>query len=369
MRLSMRRRFALLLAALAVRADDAVRRDGTKVEGRLSLAPTGRFAFTTEPVANLEVVRFKVGPIDPPPAALRMHVRLADGEVLRAEVVKLDANHLHVRPPWGGPLAIPRPAIAGVSAARPGAPRAWADLTADGVRSPAGDETFGALTAIDPTGVTLGIKAKPVVFNWPDVAELGFRRGPVSERPTAGEHVRLRVRIDNHRDVLAGAVKTFDDKAVVLTHAVLGDLTIPRERVEEVRFAFHGRRIPVESAPHHLGTRPAFGFAVPKPTGLKLAKRVSVETVPTTGFVVVSAAHVGRTGTPVEVWLNGDRLGTLNALADRADAVVRPYRVPAPAAAWRSGANEVELRLKTEPDAKATGVDVRSVWLELHDGR
>ncbi|HVK14465.1 MAG TPA: hypothetical protein VM597_37345, partial [Gemmataceae bacterium] len=101
-------------------------------------------------------------------------------------------------------------------------PRPWADLTADGVRSPAGDETFGSLTAIDPAGATLGIKAKAVVFGWPDVAELAFRRGPVPERPTTGEHVRLRVRIDNHRDVLAGAVKTFDDKAVVLAHPVLG---------------------------------------------------------------------------------------------------------------------------------------------------
>ncbi|HVK14464.1 MAG TPA: hypothetical protein VM597_37340 [Gemmataceae bacterium] len=208
-----------------------------------------------------------------------------------------------------------------------------------------------------------------MVFGWPDVAELAFRRGPVPERPTTGEHVRLRVRIDNHRDVLAGAVKTFDDKAVVLAHPVLGDLTIPRDRVEEVRFAFHGRRVPVESAPHHLGTRPAFGFAVPKPTGLKLTKRVTVDPAQATGFLVVSAAHVGRTGTPAEVWLNGDRLGPLNALADRADAVVRSYRVPVPAAAWRAGANEVELRLNTDPDAKANGVDVRGVWLELHDGR
>jgi hypothetical protein len=361
--------FALLLAALAVRADDAVRRDGTQVEGRLSLSTTGRFAFTTEPVANLEVVRFRIQPIDPPPAALRMRVRLAEGEVLLTEVVKLDATHLHARPPWGRALAIPRAAIDGVSMSRPGAPRAWADLTADGVRSPAGDETFGAMTAIDPTGATLGIKGRSVVFGWPDVAELAFRRGPVPERPTTGEQVRLRVRTDNHRDILAGAVKAFDDKAVVLNHPVLGDLTIPRDRVEEIRFAFHGRRVPVESGPHHLGTRPAFGFAVPKPTGLKLAKRVPVEAVPSTGFVVVSAAHVGRTGTPVEVWLNGDRLGTLNALADRADAVVRSYRVPAPAAAWRAGANDVELRLKADPDAKATGVDVRGVWLELHDGR
>ncbi|HVK13205.1 MAG TPA: hypothetical protein VM597_30915, partial [Gemmataceae bacterium] len=141
---------ALLLAAVAVRADDAVRRDGTQVEGRLSLTATGRFAFTSEPITNLEFVRFKVAAVDPPAAALRMHVRLADGEILLAEVVKLDATHLHVRPPWGGPLAIPRPAIGGLSRSPVRIPRPWADLTADGVRSPDGDETFGLLTTIDP---------------------------------------------------------------------------------------------------------------------------------------------------------------------------------------------------------------------------
>lgn len=529
---------ALVLAVLAARADDAVRRDGTRVPGRLALSAAGRFTFRTpagdEPVAGLDLVRFPIDPAEPPPAALRVRVRLADGEVVLAELVKLDATHLHVRPTWGGPLAVPRAAIDGVAHApgwqpvavstfddlagwaatgdpragggrvafdragqsiardqkpplaagrvslgfaaartaarrltlvlgfaagevrvelagpnelfavtspakagyagrvkrdaaahrltvefdgdrlaivldalvvwtqagpgelkslkleaagdgaevvpvsdvgvsrpvRSAGPKAWADLTADGVRSPDGDETFGTLAALGPTGATLELKARPVRFPWPDVAEVAFRRGGVPERMTAGEHVRVRVRsADGHRDVLAGAVQAFDDRAVVVAHPVLGDVTIPRDRVESVRLDFHGRRLPVVSMPQHLGTRPAFGYAVPRPTGLTVSKRVTVEPVPPAGFVVVAAARVSRAGTPVEVYLNGDRLGTLNALADRADAGVRVYRVPVPAAAWRAGANEAEVRLKAAPDAQATGADVRGVRLELHDGR
>jgi hypothetical protein len=160
-------------------------------------------------------------------------------------------------------------------------------------------------------------------------------------------------------------VTAFDDKRLVLAHAVLGDLTIPRDRVEELRFRFRGRRVPVDATPHHLGTRPGFGFAVVKPEGLRFAKAVTVDAVPAEGFVAVEAAQVSGPGPPVEVLLNGERLGELNRSADRADHVVRAYRFPVPAGAWRKD-NEVEVRVRPPADGKRVpGVDLRAVRLEV----
>lgn len=261
--------------------------------------------------------------------------------------------------------------VSDLAIARPepvGEPQAWADLTADAVRSPDGDETFGSLSAAGPGGMTLEVKGQKRVVGWPAVAEFTFRRGPVTERATAGEHVRVKVAsADGRSDVLDGAVKVLDDKALVLAHAVLGDLTIPRDRVEEFRPRFHGRRAPVDAAPRHLGDRPAFGFAVPKPDGLRFTKGLTVEAA-SGGFVVVDAAWVSGTGPVVEVRVNGGLVGELNRQADRAEAAVRAYRLPLPAV--RSGEAQVEVWVRPPADGRrVAGVDLRAVRFELVDPR
>jgi hypothetical protein len=250
-----------------------------------------------------------------------------------------------------------------------GEARSWADLTAEAVRSLDGDETYGTLVGAGPAGVSLEVKGRTLALGWPEVSEFTFRRGPVTETATAGEQVRVRLAAgDGSHDVLDGAAKAFDDKRLVLIHPVLGELSLPRERVEEVRFLFHGRRVPVDSTPHHLGAKPALGFAVPKPEGLRLAKTVPFKDV-AAGFVVVDAAQVRRTGTPVEVLVNGELVGELNRLADRAEPTVRTYRLPVAADKWRRGDNEIEIRLRSIADRPVTGIDLRAVRLELTDPR
>ena len=219
--------------------------------------------------------------------------------------------------------------------------------------------------------MTLEADGRKFPTSWPAAAEFTFRRGEIPERRTTGEHVRARIRsADGVRDVLDGAVKSFDDKALVLMHAVLGDLTIPRDRLEELRLLFHGRRVPVDTTPHHLGSRPAFGFAVPKPEGLRFTKSIKIEPLPAEGFVVIDAAQVSASGTPIEVTFDSDRLGSLNRFADRAESVVRIYRMAIPPTSWRRGESEIDVRLRPDETGKrVTGVDVRAVRLELHDPR
>jgi len=524
------------------RADEAVRRDGSRVSGQLTLSTDGRFAFRVadrvEPIAELEFVRFRIKPPAVPAVPLWHQLRFAHGEVLLAEVRKLDAAHLIVRPTWADSLSVPRTAIERVTQApggrlvfldtfdgelsawtkvgapgveascllltagqsvetqlksavaagrvavtfrsavtksrtlalelgferdgklapvrielvgpgerystasptkphhdgrlkrtsgtrrlaaefdadrlhlflddlvlwsqetgpgalrsihllaggdgsepatvddiqlsrseRPTEPKPWADLTADAIRSPDSDETFGSVLSAGPAGLSFEARGRKFAVAWPDIAEFAFRRGPVPERRTAGEHVRVRIRsADGVRDILDGAVRSFDDNALVLAHAVLGDLTIPRDRVEELRLLFHGRRLPLDTTPVHLGTWPAFGFAVPKPDALRFIELIKVEPAPASGFVLIDAAHVNRTGTPIEVLVNGERIGELNQLADRAEPVVRAYRLPLPA---QTGADfKIEVRLRPDDSGKrVTSVDVRALRLELHDRR
>jgi hypothetical protein len=242
----------------------------------------------------------------------------------------------------------------------------WADLTADAVRSPAGDETFGSILSTGPAGITLKVKEKELALAWPDVGDFAFRRALIVERETNGEHVRIRVRSANGvRDVLEGAVTAYDAKSMKLAHAVLGDLTFPRECVDEIRLDFRGRRVPVDSTPRHLGSRPAFGFAVVKPEGLRFAKSIDMPILPRESVLVVDAAQVDKQGAPAEVLVNGAVVGTLNHLADRGDQTVRTYRLAVPVAQWRQGANEIEVRVRPPEGAKVKGIDLRAIRLDF----
>ena len=189
--------------------------------------------------------------------------------------------------------------------------------------------------------------------------------GEVPEHATTGEHVQVRVRsIDGIRDVLTGVVKSLDQRNLVLIHPVLGKLTIPRAGLEEIRPRFYGRMIPLDAALHHLGNRPAFGFAAPKPEGLQFIKAIELKSPASEGFVVVEAAHVSPKGTPVEVRINGKSLGGLNRFADRDDGRVHTYRLPIDGSSTRK--IEIEVRLRPAKNGGRTkGIDLRALRLEL----
>jgi hypothetical protein len=241
-------------------------------------------------------------------------------------------------------------------------------LTNDAVRSAAGDETFGKVIELSANGPTLEVKGRKDLHRWTEVSELTFGRGTCDEKSTAGEHVQIRIaNADGSHDTLEGAITDFDDNRLVLHHAVLGRIAIDRSRLAEIRFQFHGRRIPIDCVPRHLGIKTAFGFASPKPEGLKLKKTLRVNSI-ASGFIAIDAAHLSGKGTPVEVLINGETIGELNRLADRADSAVRTYRLPMESIS--AGDAEVEIRLRPpKDDGRVTGIDLRGVRFELHDPR
>jgi hypothetical protein len=103
---------AMCLLAATAPADEAVRRDGSRTNGELVFTDSKKFDFKGIPFAELEIVRFKPKASSTPHTPLWHQVWLARGEVMFAEVRRLDANQLHVRPSWSGDvIAIPRTAI------------------------------------------------------------------------------------------------------------------------------------------------------------------------------------------------------------------------------------------------------------------
>ncbi len=243
--------------------------------------------------------------------------------------------------------------------------RTWADLTADAIRNPAGDETFGELIDAGMRGVSLRINRKTLLYSWPDVSEFTFRRTIIGEHTTTGEHVEARIRsINGTQDILSGTMKSFDEERLVLIHPLLGELTIPRRQLQELRLQFFGRRIPVDATPHHLGDLPAFGFAVPKPEGLRFTKSVEIQSPAAEGFVVVDVAHVSRKSVPVEIRVNGTSIGNLNRFADRDDGRVHSYRLPFDGPSTRKF--EIEVRLRPAKNGgRIKGIDLRGLRLEL----
>jgi hypothetical protein len=246
-------------------------------------------------------------------------------------------------------------------------PRNWADLTADAIRSTGGDETFGGLKEAGPFGVTIEVKGRRSTHPWPDLAECTFRRSAVKELTTTGEHVRARIRSAmGILDVVSGSVTKFDADALVLSHPLLGELSVQRRLLDELELSFYGRMVPIDTVPRHLGVRPAFGYAVPKPQGTRFATTVAVARA-TGGYVVVDAARIQEAGPSVEINVNGESVGFLNRQADRAEATVRSYRLPISTI----GENvEIEIRVGAHTKNMHTnGVDLRAVRLELHDAR
>jgi len=364
----------LLLASVSGRAEEAVRKDGTRIEGTLKLSATGRFTFqsaeSAEPIDGLDLVRLIA---KPPGAKLGVlhQVRLIRGQVIHGELLKLDAEQLHLRTVWADSIPIPRTLIERIRHC-PESPlntvKPWADLTADGMRSTEGDETFGTISELSFEKVVLETKAKKLATFWKELAEIGFKRGAIVERETKGEHVQIRLHtVENQRDILEGAVRSFDEKSLILLHANLGEVRIPRDCLAEIRFRFHGRTVPVDSTPRHLGNRPAFGFAVPKPQGMSFAKSIPVE-MQSKGFVVIDAASVSAKGPQVELRVNGKSTGDFNRLVDRTEGGVKTLRLPLPSLAGEK--MEIELRVHVDAEGRRiSGVDLRGVRLELVESR
>lgn len=258
------------------------------------------------------------------------------------------------------------------------------DPTQDAVATRDGDTLFGRASNIDAGGITVEGKFGKRKVCWTEAAVVTFVRQGIPLATTDGEHARLTLRgPDGLRDLLDGVIKAIDPKRIVLTHALLGELTIPAGAVEEIRPRFFGRELLIDAGPHHLGKKTRAEFAAPKPEGLSLTRRFRVDQLNGDATLVVEAAHlVGpadrkdvaeslkRGGMRTAVYINEQRAGSLNDLVDRAVREPSAVRLTVPKDLLTVGANTVELRQTADPETgRVADVEVHSLRLELPRAR
>ena len=110
------------------------------------------------------------------------------------------------------------------------------DAAQDEIWLAEGDQLFGQVIKADRRVIVIKGRFGERSLSWSGVRGCFFRAA-VTPRPIEGERVRvlLHAPFGGEPDVLVGVVKRTDDKALKLTHALLGEIVIERGWVKEVR--------------------------------------------------------------------------------------------------------------------------------------
>src|SRR5262245_45678254 len=105
----------ILLLAPTCFADEAMRLDGRRITGTLSLDQTGRLQFFVkdlpEPMTEVQHIRFSDIALTQAPFAAPLLVQLSNGQSVSGELLELDSNSLNLRTQWSERLALPRRAV------------------------------------------------------------------------------------------------------------------------------------------------------------------------------------------------------------------------------------------------------------------
>jgi hypothetical protein len=360
---------AALLAAWTpppARAEEATLADGRRLTGKLVLTTAGRLQLTRTdgpplPLAETHRLRFTESDLPPLLTAPVHRVLLREGQSVTGEFLGLDDRNLRLRTCWTRELSVPRPAVVGISlvqAVEP-LPRPPGDPTQDEVWLPDGDQLFGRLTRVEDRAVTLEGRFGKRELAWGELRGLFPRRQVEPPATTEGEHVRLRFAggAAAETDTLEGVVRALDDSHLTLRHPLLGDVKLERDRLRELRWLFHGRRIELDNAPHHLGDRDRLvaGLQPPRAEGPSLRWTVRLEAVPQTAYLVVDVLRLKGQGDGIgpalelgelrtELLVNGERVDYLNRHVDRASPEPRRLHLAVPGRLLRAGDNVLELR-------------------------
>lgn len=258
------------------------------------------------------------------------------------------------------------------------------DPTQDEARLVQGDQLFGRVLAADRDGLTARIAERRVALHWSEVAGLHFRRAASAAEPIDGLWVRLAWRAGagtDPPDVLEGALRRIDETAAVLEVPYLGELTLPRPALTELRMLGPMSRTVLDPFPRHLGNKTVPGLDPPQPEGRSLEIAFDLDARPPGRAAIgVSVLQVvGIEGDPdyservrhgellTRVALNGQTFDTLNRhVTVRNDTPAR-LQLPVPEGALKPGRNVLRFEqdgLKESPET-LDNLGLWNVTLEL----
>jgi hypothetical protein len=195
--------------------------------------------------------------------------------------------------------------------------------------------------------------------------------GAAEPRVSDGEHVR--VGIANglpEPDELEGVARALDDSKLLFAHPVLGDITLDRDRVRYLRPLFFGRRIELDNGRHHLGDpgRVVSNVAPSRAEGPSLRRTVQLDAVsPAARLALTVHCQKATADGPkaTEIFVNGERIGSLGNHVDRGARGAVPLSIVMPARRLRKGENVVELRQVADAGGRRASCVVSDMALEL----
>jgi hypothetical protein len=239
------------------------------------------------------------------------------------------------------------------------------DPSQDEARLVLGDQLYGRIREADAERVAIVVEDRPVLLDWGDVAGLHFRRSPAAGTPVEGALARVEWLAapgapPRELDFAEGAVAALSDAAITLATPYAGTLTIPRDRLVQLRVLDHGWFQVIDPASHHLGDNISSNPPLldpPLPEGGLLDRSFDLrEVAPAPAFLVLDVVQaVGETaGTPYSnlvqkgelrtyVAINGRRVDYLNRFITTTNETPERVRIPIPPGLLRPGRNTFRI--------------------------
>ncbi len=123
-------------------------------------------------------------------------------------------------------------------------PKPPADAEQDEVQLADGDQLFGRIVGADRRTLRIEGRFGKRSLPWTELAGCSFRRTDAPPRGNQAANVRLLVYsgLGSDVDVLDGVVTALDERRLTLRHPLLGEVTLERGRVRELRPSLGGTR-------------------------------------------------------------------------------------------------------------------------------
>jgi hypothetical protein len=220
-----------------------------------------------------------------------------------------------------------------VGEAAPDSPRLPGDPAQDEVWRADGDQLFGRVVTADRRSVDFDGPGGRRSLPWAGLRGLWLADAAPPPRASDGAHVRLWLRpgAGGEPDELEGLVTGLDERRLTLRHPLLGELSLPRERLLRLRSRYFGRRVEIDNGARPLGD---------------CEWRCRLDAVPAAARLTldVEAPRGGR----VEVLVNGRPAGVIEGRGRRREAVALTARD------LQTGDNVLRLRLVADAGPPVT---------------
>jgi hypothetical protein len=210
-----------------------------------------------------------------------------------------------------------------------------------------GDQLFGKLVTADRRGIAWEDRASRRTWPWSEVRGLFPARVVRPPRTTTGEQVRLVLHpaAGPEPDQLDGVMTALGAQRLTLDHPALGELTLPRERLRQLQYLYHGQRIEVDNGLHTLAPAATArrGRSLPAEAA-SLTRLVRIDRRPASARLTLTVWPGTSRDARMTILLNGQRVGDLERHLGQGVREPRRLTLPLPPPAVQAGGNNLELR-------------------------